>query len=85
MFLLSNVLFLISFSVNTFVFCELNSFVYDQIERRVAFFSLRPGHVGSDKKLLKGHQTNFSKILTPLFFLSFSTICPNFDKLSKEK
>ena len=37
-FLLSNVLFLISFSVNTFLFCELNSFVYDQIESRVAFF-----------------------------------------------
>ena len=37
-FLLSNVLFLIAFSVNTFLFCELNSFVYDQIENRVAFF-----------------------------------------------
>ena len=57
-FLLSNVLFLISFSVNTFLFCELNSFVYDQIESRVAFLlerSGRPGHVGSDKKLWKGY------------------------------
>ena len=74
-FLLSNVLFLISFSVNTFLFCELNSFVYDQIESRVAFFlerSGRPGHVGSDKKLLKGYQTNFSNF-SRLFFLSFST------------
>ena len=57
-FLLSTVLFLISFVVNTFLFCELNSFVYDQIESRVAFFlerSGRPGHVGSDRKLLKGY------------------------------
>ena len=38
-FLLSTVLFLISFVVNTFLFCELNSFVYDQIESKVAFFS----------------------------------------------
>ena len=58
MFLLSTVLFLISFVVNTFLFCEFNSLVYDQIESRVAFFlerSGRPGHVGSDKKLLKGY------------------------------
>ena len=57
-FLLSIVLFLISFVVNTFLFCELNSFVYDQIASRVAFFlerSGRPGHVGSDRKLLKGY------------------------------
>ena len=41
-----------------FLFCELNSFVYDQIESRIAFFlerSGRPGHVGSDRKLLKGY------------------------------
>ncbi len=58
MFFLPTVLFLISFVVNTFLFCELNSFVYDQIESRVAFFlerSGRPGHVGSDRKLLKGY------------------------------
>ena len=57
-FLLSTVLFLISFVVNTFLFGELNSFVYDQIACRVAFFLERPGrpgHVGSDKKLLKGY------------------------------
>ena len=57
-FFLPTVLFLISFVVNTFLFCELNSFVYDQIESRIAFFlesSGRPGHVGSDRKLLKGY------------------------------
>ena len=57
-FFLPTVLFLISFVVNTFLFCELSSFVYDQIESRVAFFlerSGRPGHVGSDRKLLKGY------------------------------
>ena len=54
----TNYLFLISFVVNAFLFCELNSFVYNQIESRIAFFlerSGRPGHVGSDRKLLKGY------------------------------
>ena len=52
MFFLPTILFLISFVVNTFLFCEVNSFVYDQIGNRVAFFlgrSGRPGHVGNDK------------------------------------
>ena len=55
---LPTILFLISSVVNTFLFCEVNSFVYYQIGSRVAFFvgrSGRPGHVGSDRKLLKGY------------------------------
>ena len=76
-FFLPTVLFLISFVVNTFLFCELNSFVYDQIESGVAFFLGKIGKTWTCRewqKTVERLSNKFFEILTPLFFLSFSTI-----------